>query len=302
MSNSITHKSIRKTPMPRTGRALDAAGSGYRSGGGNAAGGGANTENPADNGISKNIRVNSPKVGHIDTGKILSKGSTYEQIFRQIFYKPEPATLIGKISTPNDVEIGSTKGVLSYTATRNDHGVLFKAYFDGKVENVLKFTDEVNGVQTATRQLTGTYTASETYIADVIYSASEGGDLPQITLNSRITVNARRKWFAGVCSAIPANSAQVRALGSNGLYNGIGSYKFTISGYQTFVICIPGNTIKEVTLERYVYNFMDLDSAANPKKINVEGANGSTPSEYTMYVFRSVTVSPETDNFTFKTV
>jgi hypothetical protein len=113
-------------------------------------------------------------------------------------------------------------------------------------------------------------------------------------------VNVYRKWFAGVVSAIPTTSAQVRALSANGLYTGTGSYKFTISNYKTFVICIPSGTIKEVSLERYQYNFMDLDSATTPKKISVQGANGSAAVEYTMYIFSSATTSSETDNFTFK--
>lgn len=157
------------------------------------------------------------------------------------------------------------------------------------------------GVQTAVRQLEGVYTQSETYKATVIYSASEDGNISRKIINNTISVNVRRKWFAGVCNSIPASSAEVRALSGSGLYKGAGAYKFTINNYKTFVICIPNGTIKDVSLERYQYNFMDLDSAASPRKINVEGINGSAPLEYTMYVFSTATTSTETDNFTFKT-
>jgi len=125
--------------------------------------------------------------------------------------------------------------------------------------------------------------------------------LPKKELTSKISVNVHRKWFAGVCNSVPTTSAEVRALSGSGLYKDAGSYKFTIGNYKTFVICIPNGTIKDVSLERYQYNFMDLDSAATPRKISVEGANGSTPLEYTMYVFSTATTSSETDNFTFKT-
>ena len=178
---------------------------------------------------------------------------------------------------------------------------MIKAFYDDKEENVLEFTGDPAGVQTATRQLQGNYTQGESYTATVIYAASEDGDIKETILTSKISVNVHRKWFAGVCNSVPTTSAEVRALSGSGLYKGTGSYKFTIGNYKTFVICIPNGTIKDVSLERYQYNFMDLDSAATPRKISVEGANGSTPLEYTMYVFSTATTSSETDNFTFKT-
>ena len=175
------------------------------------------------------------------------------------------------------------------------------AFYDDASNNQLNFSEEIGGVQTDVRQLEGVYTQSETYKATVIYSASEDGNISRKIINNTISVNVHRKWFAGVCNSVPTTSAEVRALSGSGLYKGAGSYKFTIGNYKTFVICIPNGTIKDVSLERYQYNFMDLDSAATPRKISVEGANGSTPLEYTMYVFSTATTSSETDNFTFKT-
>jgi len=200
-----------------------------------------------------------------------------------------------------DVEFGTQKGYITYTAYRNGQGPMEQAYYDNNPNNKLIFSEEVGGIQTATRQLQGNYTQGETYFATVIYAASEDGSLPKKELTSKISVNVHRKWFAGVCNSVPTTSAEVRALSGSGLYKDAGSYKFTIGNYKTFVICIPNGTIKDVSLERYQYNFMDLDSAATPRKISVEGANGSTPLEYTMYVFSTATTSSETDNFTFKT-
>lgn len=286
-------KRMREAGQAASSAAVFISGTG---GGGSSSGG-----SGYDAGLSRDIRVNSPQTGHIMPGRVLTKGMGYEQIFRKMLYMPTPATLVGKLSTPNDVEFGSTKGFITYTATRNDSGEMTKAYYDDNEENLLEFTGDVAGVQTATRQLTGIYTKGETYTATVVYGAGEDEEIAEMTLTNKISVNVKRKWFAGVCSSIPATSADVRALASSGLYNGPGSYKFTISNYRTFVICIPADVIREVSLERYQYNFMDLDSAATPRKINVEGANGSAAVEYTMYVFSTATTSTETDNFTFKT-
>lgn len=109
------------------------------------------------------------------------------------------------------------------------------------------------------------------------------------------------KWFAGVCNTIPTTSDEVFALSSSGTYSGSGTYQFTISNYKTFVICIPSGSIKEVSLERYFYNFMDLDSASTPYQISVDNANSTASVEYKMYVFSTDIASTETDRFTFKT-
>ena len=55
-----------------------------------------------------------------------------------------------------------------------------QAYYDGNPNNKLNFSEEVGGVQTATRQLDGFYTQKETYIANVIYAASED-PIPGVT-------------------------------------------------------------------------------------------------------------------------
>lgn len=291
-----------RKPVPRSKRLREAGQSASSAAvpvSGNA--GGAGIGNGSDTGISRDIRVNSPSVGHIITGSVLPSGMRYEQIFRKMLYAPTPATLVGKLSTANDVEFGSAKGTLTYTATRNDNGLMTKAYYDNQEENVLEFAGDDTAIQTAIRQLQGNYTQGETYSATVVYAASEDGDINETILTNKISVNVHRKWFAGICNSVPTTSAEVRALSGSGLYKGAGSYKFTIGNYKTFVICIPNGTIKDVSLERYQYNFMDLDSAASPRKISVEGANGSTPLEYTMYVFSTATTSTETDNFTFKT-
>lgn len=270
-----------------------------RTGGGS--GGGNTTVVTGSAALEAEITSNAAKTGHIEAGQVLPKGMTFTQFVKALLFKPTPATLEGRLITGNDVEYGTSKGQINYTATRHGNGEMTKSFYENDESNKLEFSTEVNGIQTAMRALSGVYTQGETYKATVVYAASEDGSIPETTLNNSITVNVCRKWFAGVVSAIPTTSYQVRALSASGLYAGAGTYKFTIGNYKTFVICIPTGTIKEVSLERYQYNFMDLDSAATPHKISVDGANGSAAVEYTMYVFTSATTSTETDNFTFKT-
>ncbi|MDC2012230.1 hypothetical protein ABH007_06955 [Bacteroides thetaiotaomicron] len=251
--------------------------------------------------LTKDIRVTAPQTGYIKPGDVLKQGTTYESLFRTMLSHAESASLVGHLSTSNDVEYGTAKGQITYIASRYGNGEMIKAYYDYNEAFKMEFSAESNGEQRAVRVLDGYYTQGETYAATVVYAASADNAIPQQTLNNKISVNVKRKWFAGVCDSVPTTSAEVRALSGSGLYKGSGSYKFTIGNYKTFVICIPNGTIKDVSLERYQYNFMDLDSAATTRKISVAGANGSAAIEYTMYVFSTATVSTETDNFTFKT-
>lgn len=254
----------------------------------------------SDTGLAKEIRVNAPQTGHISPGAIFKQGTGYEQIFRKMLYKPVPATLVGKLSTANDVEYGSAKGVLTYTATRNDNGAMIKSYYDDNEENVLEFSSEVNAAQTAIRRLTGNYTKGETYTATAVFAASD--DLDEITLNSKISVNVLRKWFAGVCSSIPKTSDDVRSLVSCGLYGGSGTFKFPVGQWKIVVICVPANTIKEITIASSYGNFIENEKVCKgPISISVEGANRSEAIDYKMWVIQTQGLN-DPDSFTFKTI
>lgn len=267
-------------------------------GGGGSSSGGISS---GDAGLSKDIRVNAPKTGHVNPGDILRKGMGYEQIFRKMLYAPTPATLVGKLSTANDVEFGSSKGTITYTATRNDSGAMTKAFYDDNEENVLEFAGDPAGVQTATRQLQGNYTKGETYTATVVYAASDDGDINETILTNKISVNVKRKWFAGVCNSVPTTSADVRALGTSGLYSGAGTYKFSVGQWKLFAVCIPADTIKELTLTAYPGNFIeDKGVCSGPTEISVEGANNSEAIKCKMWIVQSIMVN-DSDTFTFKT-
>lgn len=250
--------------------------------------------------LIQTINVTSSNVGYIKTGDMIPAGTTLEEIFINMLSQKASAKLEWKLSSSNDVEFGTQKGYITYTAYRNGQGPMEQAYYDNNPNNKLIFSEEVGGVQTTTRQLQGNYTQGETYFATVIYAASEDGSLPKKELTSKISVNVKRKWFAGVCSSIPQSSADVRALSSNGLYNGPGTYKFPVGQWKMFVICIPADTIKELTLTAYPGNFIE-DGADGPFNIMVEGANGSEAVNYKMWVAESI-MENDPDTFTFKTV
>lgn len=251
--------------------------------------------------LGQDITVSSPQVGYVKPGKVLQKGMSYEEIFIAIFSGVNSASLVSRLSTPNDVEYGTSKGMITYTSNKGSQGAIVKAYYDGDEENVMEFSPESNGIQTATRILEGQYVKNETYTATVVYSASEDGKAPEVTLTDKISVNVRRKWFAGVCSSVPVTSAEVRALGTSGLYKGPGTYKFSVDKWKTIAVCIPADVIKELTLTAYPGNFIeDTGITTGPVDISVEGANGSAAISYKMWVIQTPGLNAP-DTFTFKT-
>lgn len=241
-------------------------------------------------------------VGYYSNGNTIAKGTSWEEIFRKMLYKATPATLSGKISTSTDLEIGSTKGILTYTTYRNDSGAMTDAYYDGNTENKLSFSaEDSSGKQTVTRELTGQHTARETYKATVVFAANEELEVPQQTLTSTISVNVYRKWFAGIVDVVPTTSAEVRSLASGGLYKGAGTYSFNVEKWKNFVICIPSGDITSLTLTAYPGNFIEDTKTCNYiGTIMVEGANGYTASEYKMWQIKTAGEN-DADKFTFKT-
>lgn len=248
---------------------------------------------------SGNIQVTTASVGYYKQGDVIMKGTSWENIIRNMLFKEQGAELKSKLSTANDMEFGSNKGKITYEAAKNGNGDITKAFFDNKEENLLVFGAEMNGVRTAVRELSGVYTENESYLASV--SFSQNGSLPAVTLTDKISVNVRRKWFAGVVDSIPTTSAQVRGLSSSGMYTGSGSYKFSAGRWKTIVICIPEGTVSELTLTAYPGNFIeDAGVCSGPTPISVEGANGSTAKGYSMWVIRTDGTN-DADTFTFKT-
>ena len=269
--------------------------------------GSASSTGDSENAVSKlqsTLSVTASAVGYIKSGDVLTAGTTLEDVFRKMLVdaRIEKASLTGKISTSNDVEYGTQKGVLTYTAIRGGQGPMKYAYYDGNPDAALSFSEDVGGVQTATRQLTGIYTERETYEAAAVYAASEDGKFPETTVSNTLSVNVYRKWFAGVCDEIPTTSAQVRALDANGAYSGAGTYKFEATNWKLIAICFPTGTISSLEFAEYPGNLItDTDLISGPTKISVEGINGTAAVDYNMWIMKTAIVNETTNHITLKT-
>ncbi len=250
--------------------------------------------------LKKNIVINSNDVGYFKKKDVLLAGQTWETIFRKMLYKPMGGELSSSISTSDSVEYGTKQGRITYTATRNGQGEMTKAFYDEDEGKKLVFSAESQGIQTAVLTLSGTYTKRETHRATVVYASSD--ILPEKTLNDTITVNVYRRWFAGVVDSEPTTSAQVRALGSSGLYTGAKEYDFNVGIWTTMVICIPSDSMDTVIKEGTQGNYLESSGVyKGMKQIKVAGANNSTEIIYSMYIFMVDTVSDEA-KFKFKTI
>ena len=252
--------------------------------------------------LTKDIRVTAPQTGYIKPGDVLKQGTTYESLFRTMLSHAESASLVGHLSTSNDVEYGTAKGQITYIASRYGNGEMIKAYYDYNEAFKMEFSAESNGEQRAVRVLDGYYTQGETYAATVVYAASADNAIPQQTLNNKISVNVRRKWFAGVCSSIPQSSADIRALGTSGFYTGPGTFKFPASNWKIVAVCVPSGTLSELSLTSYPANFAeDKEYCIGPIKISVEGANSSEAIDYNLWYLQTGGLN-DPDTFTFKIV
>lgn len=267
------------------------------------AGGGTSSGIEGTNAVfPRNIEVTVDRVGYFKAGDIILGGTTVVDAFIKLISQKSTGELRSEISTNKDVEYGSPKGFITYTAVRNSQGPMEQAYYDGNPNNKLNFSEEVGGVQTATRQLDGFYTQKETYIANVIYAASEDDVLPRKVLSDSINVNVHRKWFAGVCSSMPKTSDDVRALGSNDLYSGPGTYQFPVSNWKIVVVCVPSDSVCDISIASSYGNFIENGKVCSgPKAISVAGANGKDEINYKMWVIQTPGLN-DPDSFTFKTV
>ena len=77
--------------------------------------------------ISSDIKVNTQQVGYYRTGDVILSGTTIEKVIKNMLYKASGAELKGTISTSNDVEFGSAKGIITYQAVKNGNGAITKA-------------------------------------------------------------------------------------------------------------------------------------------------------------------------------
>ncbi|EKU92390.1 hypothetical protein [Bacteroides oleiciplenus] len=250
--------------------------------------------------LKKNIVINSNDVGYFKKKDVLLAGQTWETIFRKMLYKPMGGELSSSISTSDKVEYGTKQGRITYTATRNGQGEMTKAFHDEDEGKKLVFSAESQGIQTAVLTLSGTYTKRETHRATVVYASSD--ILPEKILNDTITVNVYRRWFAGVVDSEPKTSAQVRALGSSGLYTGKGEYSFTATNWKMIAICLPEGDITSLEIKGIQGNIIwDTGLVSGPKEIPVKDLNSSTETNYKMWIMNTQLVNDTTNHITLNT-
>ena len=63
---------------------------------------------------------------------------TFTQFVKALLFKPTPATLEGRLTTGNDVEYGTSKGQINYTATRHGNGEMTKSFYENDESNKLE--------------------------------------------------------------------------------------------------------------------------------------------------------------------
>ena len=250
--------------------------------------------------LEMDITSNAVKTGHIEPNQILPKGMTLTQFVKALLFKPTPATLDVQVSTGDKVEYGTAKGQLNYTATRNGNGAMQKAFYENDEKNLLEFSVENNGVQTAVRKLTGAYAQAETYKATVVYAASDDESIPETTLNKSVTVNVYRKWFAGVVDSVPTTSDQVRILTYSGLYTGAGNYTFDATDWKMVAICFPeGANLSKLSFKGYIADLIPGDGTLKrAESVMVKGANGTAAVKYNVWYVKSAIVNNVTNNGT----
>lgn len=239
-------------------------------------------------------------VGFIANKITLTAGMTFTEFVQRMFTQKLKATLTSKLSTANDVEIGSPKGVITYTTKRNKSGAMKTAYIDNNTATTITFTTEdADGVQVATRQLEGYYTANETYHLTVVFDKSADIE-EETTLTSKISVNVKRKWFAGVVYSTPNTSNEIRELASSGLFNANSTNKFSVGTWKSVVIAVPAtSTVTSIEAASYTGNFIEDVQICKQSTITVADARGDNPITYNMYVITSE-IENNGDTFTFK--
>ena len=239
-------------------------------------------------------------VGFIPKNITLAFGMTFTEFVERMFTQKLKATLTSRISTANDVEIGSPKGVITYTTKRNKSGAMKAAYIDNDTELPITFSDEdADGVQTATRTLEGFYTDNESYYLTVVFDKSADIE-EETTLTSKISVNVKRKWFAGVVYSTPNTSDEIRELASSGLFNANSTNKFSVGTWKSIVIAVPASsTVTSIEAASYFGNFIEDVEICKQSTITVMDARGDNPTSYNMYLITSE-IENAGDTFTFK--
>lgn len=271
--------------------------------------------------LKEDIVINSSNVGYYKKGDTIKKGTTWDEIFETMFYRPTGAELEtilyinGSVFYGSNIEYGTSKTdcYIMYVTTRNSNGAMTNAYYDGNTSNKLSFSaEDENGEQIATRNLdSGYFISTETYTATVLFAASEDGKVPQATLNSTKTLKPCRRWFCGpAASTIDLNNItndDVWNLNYSALYYGNGTYSCALPmGWRNVLLCIPGSgrVIEEGFLEIQdtVNIFADPKTVIRLNDVMVTDKNGNSETAYSVWQIKADIPYDQDDRLTFNVI
>ena len=124
----------------------------------------------------------------------------------------------------------------------------------------------------------------ETYRAFANYAEEIENELPSINLTSTISINVRRKWFAGKALSAPTNSVEVRDLPSSALIMST-SLKFGVQrGSKTICFSLPSEyTVSKITFDGIISNLPVSISEFAITTVSVAGANDLEYTNYKVY-------------------
>ena len=237
--------------------------------------------------LKKDLLVNAPKTGHVEPGVVFEKNTTYERVIRKILYKPIPAYLTSQIYVSNDVEVGTARSNILYTTNRKDNGPLIESYYmdleDLRKELVFGSPSQ-NGDKQALVTYPGFLLKKETYRAFANYAEEIENELPAINLTNTISINVRRKWFAGKALSAPANSVEVRDLPSSALIMST-SFRFGVQrGSKTICFSLPSEyVVSKITFDGIISNLPVSISEFVVTTVSVAGANDLEYTNYKVY-------------------
>lgn len=256
-------------------------------------------------------------VGAIDAGETLAAGTTFQQFVESLLVTTFDPTFTAPTANltddqPAQLEVGTiTDILLTMVFDRGSiDGDLVAGVWNPAVAQDFRagaatsyIIDGVNTALVNNRTLVGESIAlgANTYNATVNYAEGPqpldsdgnnfGAPLAAGLINDDVTITGVRAAFYGVSAAVgpaaPANSAEVRALGST-LLNPVDGSTFTINipiGTTMVVFSYP-DTLPAVESVLYVEGF-DADVKGNftETTVAVEGANAFAAIDYRVYTY-----------------
>lgn len=229
------------------------------------------------------VSVGGTPVGGANTGEVFAAGTPIENVLRDILIKAFNPTLAlaTDIATLMQESGSIISPTFNSTFTQNDGGpLLTKILRKNAVQVSAVFPYQDLNVQL--------HDGDIVYISVATFAA---GTIPAGSVNSNtINYQGRRKIFAGTPGAIPASSADVRALALNAINPVVGTQLLIpIAAGSTRVVFAYPATLQDVSSVLYVeLSNSEVKSLFTKTLVNVEGANGFAPVSYKVYAYTPI--------------